>query len=174
MKNTTTLKQDIRSNDLGAASRCIGRYDECSGRVGDKGDGVAGGHEDLGGRCEAGRVEGLRRGVLQATTVSLRSVIDNQSTYVTRQNLLPRYSIRASLFPAESGVDRRKDRQSSCIGYVQAGQGIQRLGVVQGGRIERKTGRGSVGRCFGQGGEYLRESSGGGENLTGRDQRGSN
>lgn len=42
MKNTTALQQDIRTDNLGAASRRIGRHDECPGRVGDEGDGVSG------------------------------------------------------------------------------------------------------------------------------------
>lgn len=84
---------------------------------------------------------------------------------MTRQNLLPRDSIRTSLFSTERGINRRKDRQPASIGHVQVGQGIQRLGVVQGGCIERETGRRGVGRSFGQGGEYLREGGGRGKDL---------
>lgn len=87
---------------------------------------------------------------------------------MTRQNLLPRYSVRTSLFPTERRIDRRKDGQPASVGHVQVGQGIQRLGIVQGGCIERETGCGGVGRCFGQGGEYLREGGGRGEDLWAR------
>lgn len=90
-----------------------------------------------------------------------------KSTYVTGKNFLPCGSAGTSLIASERSVNRGKDCQSFGVGNVQIGQGIQRLGVVQGGCIERQTGRRGAGRGFGQSEEDFLQTCGSGKHLRG-------
>ena len=168
MQDTSTLQQDITPQDLGRA--VTGRADgKGSRRVGLEGDGVSIRHVYLGsGSTEFARVDGLGGRVLATSHERrLASVFcyfnaTPLPTHVSSQNLGPGSHITARQTTIERLVDRSKDGQSLASTRSESSQGVDGLGVVEGGRVEGESGlfgrgRGGASELSEDGGESGRQ-----------------